>query len=267
MWMGLLPCPVKEFGGRVPAYKVMLQDFEGPLDLLLFLIRENEIDIYDIPIVAITRQYLQYMEQIDEVDLDLAGDFILMSATLLQIKARMLLPREQQQEEESEDPRRELVERLLEYRQFREISERLQDLEHEMRGIHPRRYFNLDWVEPETRDESLQDVSLFDLACCFAEMQERPRGVVTHDVELFRFTVEDQIRSIRDRLREQACFPLGRVIDDPEDRNLMVVSFLAVLDLARHQEVIARQHNPRSEIWLFDPRQLDDWLRMLRESA
>lgn len=247
--------------------RIQLKDFEGPLDLLLFLIRENELDIWDIPIVDVTRQYLQWMDQIGEVDLEAAGEFILMSATLLQIKARMLLPREPLDEEPSEDPRRELVQRLLEYRHFREISEWLRNREGAGLETWRRRWFDLDWVDPEVQDETLREVTLFDLARSWAALVRRPPRRTRHDVELFRFSVEDQIRAIRERPDLARGLPLRRLLDGGEDRDLLVASLLAVLDLARRREVLARQAAPDRDIWLFDPQGVEDWLLEMRDRA
>lgn len=247
--------------------RIQLKDFEGPLDLLLFLIRESELDIWDIPIVEVTRQYLSWMDQIVEVDLEAAGEFILMSATLLQIKARMLLPREPVEEEAVEDPRRELVQRLLEYRQFREISEWLRRREGVGRDTWRRRFFDLDWVDPEVQDETLREVNLFDLAQAYATLVKRPPRRTRHEVELFRFSVDDQIRAIRGREDLVRGMPLRRLLENGEDRELLVVSLLAVLDLARHQEVLARQASPEKDIWLFDPEKVEDWLLEMRDRA
>ncbi len=248
-------------------YRVQLQDFEGPLDLLLFLIRENEINIYDIPVVEITRQYQGFMEQLDEIDLDMAGDFILMSATLMQIKARLLLPRETSEEEEQEDPREELVQRLLEYQQFKEISEFLKEQESENLFRFRRRFVDNSWVDPEVRDESLVDVGLFDLGRTLLEVLERPTDEVIHSVELHHATIEEQTRAIRGELGRLPCFPLKRLFEGSGDRTEVVVSFLAVLDMVRNKEIDARQQNSASDLWIFDPQRMENWLRRIRESA
>jgi len=250
-----------------PGIRFRLKDFEGPLDLLLFLVGENELDIWDIPIVSITRQYQEWMNEIGEVDLDTAGDYILMSATLLAIKARLLLPQEEGPAAEVEDPRRELALRLLDYQRLRELSQALGGQEEAGRQLWPRRYRNWDEVEPGTRDESLRSVTLFDLARCYAELVARPPRPRIHEVELFPFTVEDQIRRIRDRLAPGGLVPLGGVHEGPMDRSLHVISFLAVLDLMRGREVAARQTRTGGEIWLFDPARTEDWLGRLRDVA
>jgi len=201
------------------------------------------------------------------VDLEAAGEFILMSATLLQIKARMLLPREESGEEPLEDPRRELVERLLEYRQFRELSDWLGGREAAGRDTWRRRWFDLDWVDPEIQDETLLEVGVYDLARAWAELCARPPRRDRHEVELFRFTVEEQARAIRERPDLARGLPLRRLLEGGEDRELLVVSLLAALDLARSQEVLARQASPEGDVWLFDPRRVGDWLLEMRDRA
>jgi segregation and condensation protein A len=245
--------------------RFQLKDFEGPLDLLLFLIREHELDIRDIPIVEVTRQYLSWMDQIDDVDLEAAGDYILMSATLLQIKARMLLPRSEEEGEPVEDPRHELVQRLLEYRQFREVSQWLAQHEPAGRDCWPRRWFDLSRIDPEVQDDSLREVDLYDLAGCYAELVRRPPRRVRHDVELFRFSIEDQVRAIREHGELGRGLPLRRLLGEEPDRELLVVSLLAVLDMARSREVLARQAAPERDIWLFDPQRVEDWLLQMRD--
>jgi len=250
-----------------PGIRFQLKDFEGPLDLLLFLISENELDIWDIPIVAITRQYQEWMNEIGEVDLDTAGDYILMSATLLQIKARLLLPQDGAEDVEAEDPRRGLALRLLDYQRLRELSRALGELERRGRDLWPRRWPALDAVAPGERDDSLRAVTLFDLARCYAELVARPARPRHHEVELFPFTVEDQVRRIRDEMGRVRLLPLSRLAADPGDRPLQVINLLALLDLMRQQEVAARQRGTGADIWLFDPRRRLDWLRELRDVA
>ncbi len=250
-----------------PDMRVRLQDFEGPLDLLLFLVSENELDIWDIPIVSITRQYQEWMNEIGEVDLDTAGDYILMSATLLSIKARLLLPQEASPAGEVEDPRRDLALRLLDYQRLRELSQSLAELEEEGRELWPRRFVHWGDVEPGTRDDSLRSVSLFDLARCYAELVARPQRPRHHEVELFPFTVEDQVRRIRDQLGRHSLLPLSKLHEAPMDRPLNVISLLAVLDMMRRQELSARQTGGGGEIWLFDPQRATDWLGQLRDLA
>ncbi|MDP2360233.1 MAG: segregation/condensation protein A [bacterium] len=250
-----------------PGIRFQLKDFEGPLDLLLFLISENELDIWDIPIVAITRQYQDWMNDIGELDLEDAGDYILMSATLLHIKARLLLPREDEEADEVEDPRRELALRLLDYQRLRELSQGLGRLEERGASIWLRGWSAMDLVEPGLRDDSLRAVSLYDLGRCYAELVARPERPRHHHVELFPLTVEDQIRAIREQLTRRQVMPLSGLEGGERDRPRHIISFLAVLDMMRQREVIARQTRTSGDLWLFPPRRQHQWLKELRDLA
>ena len=166
-------------------YRVKLTEFEGPLDLLLFFIRRDELEIEDIPISRITREFLDYLHVMAQLDLEIAGDFIVMAATLMQIKVRMLLPRDENAEEE-EDPRAELVRRLIEYKRFKELSQQMGTLEEEQRRVYYRKFFAADTHEEpaEVKEETLADVSLFNLIAAFrGAMDHMPRKVV-HEVAL-----------------------------------------------------------------------------------
>ena len=161
---------------------VRLSNFEGPLDLLLYLIKREEVDIYDIPIAEITKQYLEMIEMMRELDLEVAGEFILMAATLIQIKVRMLLPEpEDGAEDEEEDPRAELVRRLVEYKCFKEVSESMESLETHQRRLFSRAYFN--WEKQYKKTEVvLREVSLFDLMHAFKVAMENIPSVTAHEV-------------------------------------------------------------------------------------
>src|SRR3990172_8797775 len=146
------------------SYRIKLQEFEGPLDLLLFFIKRDELDIYDIPISRITKEFLEYIHFMQELDLEVAGDFIVMAAELMQIKVRMLLPREPGEEEE-EDPRAELVRRLLEYKRYKEMTTYLSALETEQSKLYYRQGFHSDpkRLTLEDQEESLKNITMFNL--------------------------------------------------------------------------------------------------------
>ena len=134
-----------------------------------------------------------------------------------------------------------------------------------MPGFFRRRYFDLSWIDPEFNDESLLDIGIYDLAKCFYEVQSTPHHPNRHDVELFPFTVDDQLKEIRTRMESDSSFPISSLLTDKKDRQMLVVSFLAVLDLARSKEVLARQSEINSELWLFHPSKVDNLLKKLRD--
>ena len=180
-----------------PAYKVRLDRFEGPLDLLLFFIKRDELDIYDIPIFRITQEFLEYMRMLQSLDLEVAGEFIVVAAELCEIKAKMLLPREERVDGvEEEDPRADLVRRLLEYRRFKEMSQELQHMSEAQRKVYFRQFFKEDDRTTNVVEEEenlLKNVTLFHLLNAFRRAMERaPRIKRTHDVEMIPVTVEEQ---------------------------------------------------------------------------
>lgn len=215
-------------------HDVRLEKFSGPLDLLLYLIRKDELDIKDIPIAHITRQYLDYLDILRALDLELAGEYILMAATLIRIKAQMLLPRPPE-EPEDEDPRGTLVAALLEYQQFREASGALHRLESDMR----RRFPNPGNMPERRVEEDLSTpASVYDLVTVMAELLRRSRTDASHQVFAEPYHVEIQMEVIRTRLEAEASLWLSQLVGRHPVRGLLVATFLALLELTR-QHVIA----------------------------
>ncbi len=231
---------------RRPIYEVRLDTFEGPLDLLLHLIREHEIDIYDIPLAIITEQYLEYISFMESLDLALAGEFLEMAATLIRIKVQMLLPKETDAGEEEEDPRQQLVRKLVEYKQFKEVAGALSSKEEERRehfprGVDPKSYADLEEEEVDTA-EFLRDVTLFDLVDGLREVLSRvPERVDVHSVDLEEFTVEAQIDRIRTVVSERGSLPFTEVFGAGASRSQLIATFMALLELIRLGEVKAVQ--------------------------
>lgn len=231
---------------RRPIYEVRLDTFEGPLDLLLHLVREREIDIYDIPLAIITEQYLEYISFMESLDLSLAGEFLEMAATLIRIKVQMLLPKETDAGEEEEDPRQQLVRKLVEYKQFKEVAGALSSKEEERRGhfprgVDPKNYADLEEEEVDTA-EFLRDVTLFDLVDGLREVLSRvPERVDLHSVHLEKFTVEAQIDRIRAVLSERGSLPFTEVFGAGASRSQIISTFMALLELMRLGEVKAVQ--------------------------
>jgi segregation and condensation protein A len=234
------------------AYRVQIQNFEGPLDLLLFLIKKNEVDIYDIPIAEITKQYLAYLEIIELLDLENAGDFVLLAATLIRIKAQMLLPRPVLEDEEAEDPRTELVRRLLEYQRYKEVASNLADIEQKQRGYFPRNFFNYEF-ENNSSDEQenpLHEVSFFDLMSVFVEIMKRVPPKSHYTVEHIPVTIEDQSEFILAYLDERGQALFTELFAQIRERIVMIVTFVALLDLVKDKRVQINQSKPFAEIWI-----------------
>ncbi len=234
------------------SYRIQLQNFEGPLDLLLFLIKKNEVDIYDIPIAAITQQYMQYLEVLEMLDLDNASEYILMAATLIRIKAQLLLPKPELEDDDEEDPRRELVQRLLEYQRFKDVSEDLGELEIESRHYFKARNLYFDKDEPEEEGGLEQsEVSLYDLMAVFVEVLKRVPPVTEHTIERIPVTIEDQSKAVLDFLagKERVLFR-DLLMAQVKEKIILIVTFIAILELVKSRQVALNQNEPFSEIWI-----------------
>jgi segregation and condensation protein A len=233
-------------------YRVKLTNFEGPLDLLLFLIKKNEVDIYDIPIAAITQQYLEYVAILQMLDLEGAGDFILLAATLIRIKAQMLLPKPpEESEEEEEDPRQELVRRLLEYQRYKEVAGHLSDFEISERDFYPRGHFDLNFDDHDFSDWATPgNVSLFDLMTVFKQVLMRMPKDIQHTVERIPISVEEQIEYVMQELQISKQLLFINLLQKLPSKIYMIVTFIALLEMIRRGLVVATQSGPFGEIWI-----------------
>jgi segregation and condensation protein A len=222
-------------------YKVRLEVFEGPLDLLLYLIKKDELDIHDIPIERITRQYLQYLDLMKMLDLNFAGEFLVMAATLMMIKSRMLLPVEERPEleAEEEDPRWDLVRQLVEYKKFKDVAGFLEQLEMRQGDIFARDGDGLVLApDPEV---ALQDVSLFDLIAAFQDALKRVKPEELREIFADRFTVADQVEHLVNLLQSRESISFHEVLSGMTSRHEMICTFLAILELIRTRQIQARQ--------------------------
>lgn len=228
-------------------YKVQLDVFEGPLDLLLYLIKKDELDIYDIPIERITTQYLQYMDLMKMLDLNIAGEFLVMAATLMMIKSRMLLPVEERPElEEEEDPRWDLVRQLVEYKKFKDAAEFLHLLEARQENVFTREGDGA--VLAPTSDVALGDVSIFDLISAFNEALKKAKKEDLTEIFADRWTVAEKVDILIALLKTEKRFTLNGLFGRMTHRYEMVCTFLALLELIRLKHVRARQAHQFAEI-------------------
>lgn len=233
-------------------YKVELDIFEGPLDLLLYLIRKEEVDIYDIPIERITTQYLDYISMMKMLDLNIAGEFIVMAATLMMIKSRMLLPHDERPElvdEDEDDPRWDLVRKLVEYKKFKDAASRLQQRELMQENIFGQGSDTMI-LEPEDPGLVLQDISLFDLLAAFREALERARPEDISEIHAERFTVADKIAEVIEVVRKRGSVGFSELFHPASSRPEIVCTFLALLELIRLCHVAAVQDSHFGEIRL-----------------
>ena len=233
-------------------YKVKLESFEGPLDLLLYLIKKNEVDIYDIPISKITRQYLEYIEIIQLLDLEAASDFILMAATLMRIKAQMLLPKPSIEEEvqDVEAPRQELVYCLLEYKRFKDVAAELGEKEEIARKQFPRGGFKFEKNGFDEEFLASSDVTLFDLVAAFKKVVEKSRKVTVHHVEDIPVTLEERIEYLLAVLAERPKIKFPELFDPKDDKIVWIVTFIAILELMKQKMIRAMQAHPFEDIYI-----------------
>lgn len=222
-------------------YRIKLQEFEGPLDLLLFFIRRDELDIYDIPIARITKEFLEYLHYMQELDLEVAGDFIVMAAELMQIKVRMLLPRPADGQEE-EDPRADLVRRLLEYKQFKEASSMLSSLEDESRKLHYRQAFQHDprEITPEDQEEALRHITMFNLISAFRRVLDSAPRKIYHDVEMLNVSIDEQIGYIADVFRTKDVITFFELVSHMQEKIRIVVTIIAMLEMVKNRIIALR---------------------------
>lgn len=229
-------------------YRVQLNNFEGPLDLLLFFIRRDELDIHDIPISHITREFLEYIHLMEELDLDVASEFILMASLLMSIKAKMMLPRQDDPEEEAdeEDPRYLLVQKLLEYKRYKEMAEKMTVIDDETRRIYYRGNVDEDQVEVQASGEALKDVTLFDLMGAFRNvLSDIKKSRSYHRVEKVTFTVEQQSEYVIRTLQQRGRLSFTDLCSTMTERLAVVVTFLAVLEMVKEQQVnLFLEENP-----------------------
>lgn len=224
-------------------YNVKLDKFEGPLDLLLYLIRKNELDIYDISISIITGQYLEYLKLMKELNLEVAGEFLVMASTLIQIKSSMLLPAREEDhsgEEEEEDPRAELVRRLLEYSRYKEAALLLSERKLLGRELFARSFPAPELQTVEKSDEPLE-VELFELIEAFRAILAKAPRESFHEVSAESISIAERINEILSLLQEKELILFDELVENSLDRDYIVATFLAVLELCKLKMVRVRQ--------------------------
>ena len=234
-------------------YAIKLDIFEGPLDLLLYLIKKNEIDIYNIPVALVTEQYLQYLKMIKSLNLDLAGEYLVMASTLIHIKSKMLLPEpEEPEEEEEEDPRAELVRQLLEYQAFKEAATNLGERPILERDVFTRTAFLPEETEKSTAtEEELIEVSIFELIEAFHRLVSRIDKKELLEIDLEKMSLTDIINDIMERLSNEKNLTFDELLGERKERWRIIYTFLALLELVKLRMVKAYQTSAFGVIRIF----------------
>lgn len=234
-------------------YQVKLDNFEGPMDLLLHLIKREEMDIYDIPIAKVTRQYLEYIELLEFLDLSIASDFMLMAAILIQVKSKMLLPVESVnlEDEISDDPRSALVQSVMEYKKFKELAMELGKNREHQEEVFTR-------LVPEISQEEgnqFVEATLFDLLSAFKVAIKNVEEQTFHEVEVEEFTVADKIIDIKNKLKTGSGFYFSEIMETCKTKGEVIVTFIAILELIKQQDIQIRQHGIFGDIKVYPVRE------------
>jgi len=239
---------------------VKLQVFEGPLDLLLHLIDKNKVDIYDIPIVEITNQYMEYIDAMEQADLNVMSEFLLMAATLLDIKCKMLLPKEENEDEEELDPRQELVEQLLEYKLYKymahELKDRECDSEHTMFKESSIPNEVLEYEEPVDMDALIGDLTLSKLNFIFQEVMKRQVNKIDPvrskfgKIQKEEVTLPDKLEYVTRYAKSHKLFSFRELLTKQSSKTQIVVTFLAILQLMKDGTILIEQEQPFDDIMI-----------------
>jgi segregation and condensation protein A len=231
-------------------FRVELEIFRGPLDLLLYLVRKHEVEITELPIAPITEQFLEYLAILEQIDVNAVGDFVEMASTLIEIKSRMVLPRGGEVEDELADPRQELVRRLLEYKKFKDAASMLEERGRGWQERFPRMANDLPSRERNLADQEIQEVELWDLVSALGRMMReieaaRPSNIVYDDTPIHVYMAQ-----IKTRLQSQGKLAFRELFRPDMHKSALIGIFLAILELVRHHHVRAEQHELFGELWL-----------------
>ena len=238
--------PERDDEARRDSYRVKLEIFEGPLDLLLYLIKKDEIDIYDIPIARITEQYLAYLELMQELDISVAGDFLVMASTLIYIKSKMLLPPDPKadgEEDLSDDPRAELVERLLEYQKFKSAAQMLYSRGEIESACYTRGPLETDGSNPEV------STTLFDMLRVFREVLKRAEAQMEMEIARDEMTIAEKLAQIHAMLEESERINVRDLFEMSRSKRELIITFLALLELVKEWKIYLIQDEPFGDIF------------------
>jgi segregation and condensation protein A len=243
---------IKEILGpedQKPTYQITIPSFDGPMDLLLHLIKEHELDIYDIPISKITKEYLAYLEILQNLNLEIAGDFLVMASTLMQIKSRMLLPVDPTPDQPEEDPRLELMRRLIEYKKFKDAADQLVDLEKFRHQLLPRKISSE--MKEMGEEEHLEEVTLFGLLAAFKDVLIFSQDDITAELVRPEITVTQKINDLMDKLQTESKIVFRPFLTACRTKIEKIISLLALLELIRLKLVRVVQNKVFGEIEVF----------------
>lgn len=235
-------------------FRVQLDMYAGPLDLLLYLVKRHELEILEIPIARVADQYLEILAIIEQIDVDAVGDFLEVATQLMEIKSRMMLPRHEEIEEEPVvDPRHELVQRLLDYKRYKEAASLLEDRAREWQLRYARRFNDLDGGSPNLADQPIHEVEIWDLVSAFSRIIRQKEKAKTTKIRYDDTPIEVHMERIRQRIAAEGRFAFSSLFEPGMHRSRMVGLFLGMLELIRHGHARCEQDELFTEIWILPP--------------
>ena len=235
-------------------YIVKIDDFEGPLDVLLHLIQKSKVDIMDVSIAQITDQYIQYLHSMRALDLEVAADYILMSARLIEMKSRWLLPQMREEDEVEEDPRAELIRRLLEYKKYKDVTAVFKTLENDRQLVYSKELSDISaWVHDETLLNLEKKRDVYQLVMAFDKMLQRQKNSRVREVTMQKqeISIDEQVSFLEDYVTKERAVNISKLVHK-RDRSYVVITFLAVLQLVRVHRITVEQDENFSDILLLD---------------
>jgi segregation and condensation protein A len=246
------------------SFRIDLDSYRGPMDLLLYLVRKHEVDICDIPIAEITEQFLSYLEVLKEMDVNFVGDFLDLASTLIELKSRMVLPKVDEEVEEVEDPRNELVARLLEYKKYKDAASVLEEKSREWQQRFPRMSDDLPPRKTNPASQPIQELELWDLVSAFGRIVRdrklsKPSSIVYDETPIHVY-----MSRIHDRMKSTGEVAFSEMFQGGMHKSALIGVFLAILELVRHHSVTTKQANPHGEIWVVPGEQFEHELNVAK---
>lgn len=232
------------------SFRVELSIYRGPLDLLLYLVRKHEIDIADLPIARVAQQFIEYLEVLEQLDVNDVGDFLEMASTLVEIKSRLVLPRAEEAADEIDDPRDELVQRLLEYKKYKDAASLLEEQGRSWQLRYPRLADDLPVRRHDPADQPIQEVELWDLVSAFGRIIRSTRASHPSSIVYDDTPIQVYMRRIHERLVAHRRVAVSELFEVGMHKSAMIGVFLAILELVRHHSVVTEQANGHGEIWI-----------------
>jgi segregation and condensation protein A len=245
------------------SFRVDLESFRGPLDLLLFLVRRHEIDITDIPISLVTEQFLEHLAVLEQIDVNAVGDFLEMASTLIEIKSRMVLPRSGEEAEEIEDPRAELVARLLEYKRYKDASSLLEDQGRAWQQRYARIATDSPPREIDPADQPIREVEMWDLVSAFGRIVRESTVTRGTNIVYDDTPIQVYMQQIHQCIVRHGRTSFSEMFTPGMHKSAMIGVFLAILELVRHHNVYAEQHEPHGEIWIMPGEAFDATIEII----